>query len=179
MCVCVVALSDCSGLWVRPVFAGDETMKDRKEETRETQTNLNLKQILNHSQCEPKQKLSHTPTDTWTNHSSAAESGLDKGGASGRLYCTDAEKAPPTRDEAPPGRTRVSSLNEDRQSELQYYVSKVQHTHTHTRLYTHTLTHSHTLPVCGVSCWNVPPVTPWTSQSESSGALNQLTSCVT
>ncbi|ROL01515.1 Centrobin [Anabarilius grahami] len=137
------SLSDCSGLWVRPVFAEDETMKDRKEETRETQTNLNLKQILNHSQCEPKQKLSHAPTDTRTNHSSAAESGLDRGGASGRLYCVDAEKAPPTRDEAPPSRTRVSSLNEDRQSELQYYVSKVQHTHTHTQLYTHTLTHSH------------------------------------
>ncbi|XP_048034328.1 centrobin isoform X2 [Megalobrama amblycephala] len=121
----LTALSDCSGLWARPVFAEDETMKDRKEETRETQTNLNLKQILNHSQCEPKQKLSHAPTDTRTNHSSAAESGLDRGGASGRLYYIDAEKAPPTRDEAPPSRTRVSSLNEDRQSELQYYVSKL------------------------------------------------------
>ncbi|KAK9954808.1 hypothetical protein ABG768_016849 [Culter alburnus] len=121
----LTALSDCSGLWARPVFAEDETMNDRKEEMRETQTNLNLKQILNHSQCEPKQKLSHAPTDTRTNHSSAAESGLDRGGASGRLYCIDAEKAPPTRDEAPPSRTRVSSLNEDRQSELQYYVSKL------------------------------------------------------
>lgn len=112
----LTALSDCSGLWVRPVFTEDETMNERKEETRETQTDLNLKQILNH-----KHKLSHAPTDTRTNHSSGAESGLDRG----RLYCSDAEKAPPTRDEVPPSRTRVSSLNDDRQSELEYYVSKL------------------------------------------------------
>ncbi|XDV46730.1 hypothetical protein PO909_014557, partial [Leuciscus waleckii] len=140
------ALSDCSALWVRPVFT--------EEETRKTQTNLNL-------------KLSHAPTDTRTNHSSNADSGQDRGGASGRMYCSDAEKAtpirdqappsryeappsrdkappiideapsiryvappirdeaPPVRNEAPPSRTRVYSFNEDRQSELQYYVSKV------------------------------------------------------
>ncbi|XP_077086888.1 uncharacterized protein cntrob, partial [Siphateles boraxobius] len=180
----LTALSDCSALWVRPMFT--------EEETRETQTNL---------------KLSHAPTDTRTNHSSGADSGQDRGGASERMYCSNAEKpirdqappsryegppirdqtlpsrceappiraqappsiyeappirneappirnqalpsryeappirnesppirkeAPPIRDQAPPGiyeappsRTRVSSLNEDRQSELQYYVSKL------------------------------------------------------
>ncbi|XP_039508208.1 centrobin isoform X1 [Pimephales promelas] len=149
----LTGLSDCSALWFKPGFT--------EEETRETQTNLNL-------------KLSHAPTDTWTNHSSGADRGQDRGGASGRMDCSDAEKAtpirdqaPPTRyeappsrykappiidkalpvrhvdlpireeappitrvappiiDEAPPNRTRVSSRNEDRQSELQYYVSKL------------------------------------------------------
>ncbi|XP_056127848.1 centrobin [Rhinichthys klamathensis goyatoka] len=163
----LTGLSDCSALWFKPVFT--------EEETRETQTNLNL-------------KLSHAPTDIRTNHSSCADSGQDRGGASGRMYCSDAEKATPIRDqappsrceappsrykappiidkappvryidppireeappirhvappireeappirhvappiidEAPPNRTRVSSRNEDRQSELQYYVSKL------------------------------------------------------
>ncbi|XP_067301459.1 centrobin isoform X2 [Pseudorasbora parva] len=146
----LTALSDCSALWARPAFLEEEMMK----ESRRTQTNL-------------KHKLSHAPTDTRANHSSGAESGLDRGGASGRLYCSDAEKAPPTiceapptrddappatyeapptrykapptfyeapptrgeapsaRDEAPPSRTRVSSFNDDRQSELEYYVSKL------------------------------------------------------
>ncbi|XP_042569762.1 centrobin isoform X1 [Cyprinus carpio] len=120
----MTALSDCSGLWVRPAFSE----KERNEETREAQ----MKQILNlnHSQCESnqirvKQKQSHAPTDTRTNHSSSAESGLGRGGASGVWYSSDSEKAPPIIHEAPPSRTRVSSLNEDRQSELQHYVSKL------------------------------------------------------
>ncbi|XP_052396912.1 centrobin isoform X2 [Carassius gibelio] len=118
----MTALSDCSGLWVRPVFSENETMKERNEELKEAQT----KQILN--QCESSQirvKQSHAPTDTQTNHSASAESGRNRGGASGVWYSSDSEKAPPIRDEAPPSRTRVSSLNEDRQSELQYYVSKL------------------------------------------------------
>ncbi|XP_016328156.1 centrobin isoform X3 [Sinocyclocheilus anshuiensis] len=122
----MTALSDCSGLWVRPAFSENETMKERNEETREAQ----MKQILNHSQCESNQirvmqKQSHAPTDTRTNHSSSADSGRGRGGASGVWYSSDSEKAPPIRDEAPPNRMRVSSLNEDRQSELQYYVSKL------------------------------------------------------
>uniref|UniRef100_A0A671M804 Centrobin, centriole duplication and spindle assembly protein n=1 Tax=Sinocyclocheilus anshuiensis TaxID=1608454 RepID=A0A671M804_9TELE len=114
----MTALSDCSGLWVRPAFSENETMKERNEETREAQ----MKQILNHSQCESNQirvmqKQSHAPTDTRTNHSSSADSGRGRGGASGVWYSSDSEKAPPIRDEAPPNRMRVSSLNEDRQSE--------------------------------------------------------------
>ncbi|XP_058619833.1 centrobin isoform X2 [Onychostoma macrolepis] len=118
----MTALSDCSGLWVRPAFSENETMKERNEETREAQ----MKQILslNHSQCESNQirviqKQSHAPTDARTNHSSSADSGLGRGGASGPWYGNVSEKAPPIRDEAPPSR------NEDRQSELQYYVSKL------------------------------------------------------
>jgi len=84
LCVCVAALSDCSGLWVRPEFSETEVMKERNEEI------------------------------------SSGDSGRGRGGASGL-----SEKAPPFRDEAPPSR------NEDRESELQYYVSKVQHILTH------------------------------------------------
>ncbi|XP_043088575.1 LOW QUALITY PROTEIN: centrobin [Puntigrus tetrazona] len=87
----VTALSDCSGLWVRPVFSENE----RREETR-----------VDHSQTH-----GHAP-DTRTNHSTSTDR---RGGASG----LKSEKAPPTRDEAPP------STNEERQSELQYYVSKL------------------------------------------------------
>jgi len=123
LCVCVAALSDCSGLWVRPAFSENEVMEERNEEMREAQ----MKQILNlnHSQCESSQirvmqKQSHAPTDIQTNHSSSGDSGRGRGGASGLP-----EKAPPFRDEAPPSR------NEDRESELQYYVSKVQHILTH------------------------------------------------
>ncbi|XP_016430076.1 centrobin isoform X3 [Sinocyclocheilus rhinocerous] len=125
----MTALSDCSGLWVRPAFSENETMKERNEETREVQ----MKQILNlnHSQCESNQirvmqKQNHAPTDTRTNHSSSADSGRGRVGASGVWYSSDSEKVPPIRDEAPPNRMRVSSLNEDnRQNELQYYVSKL------------------------------------------------------
>ncbi|RXN08493.1 centrobin isoform X1 [Labeo rohita] len=119
------ALSDCSGLWVRPAFSENETLKEMNQGTRETQ----MKQILNlnHSQCEPnqiraRQKQSHAPTDTRTNHSSSADSGLGRGVASGLWYGSDSDKAPPIRDEAVHSRTRVSSLNDDRQSELQYYL---------------------------------------------------------
>nr|XP_021325729.1 centrobin isoform X1 [Danio rerio] len=103
----LTALSDCSALWVRPMFTIDESMKEQSEERRETQSNL--KHNLNYSQCEPKLKHSHTdawtnhnsaadnvqgrggasvlkqshaPSDTWTNNSSAADSGLGRGGAS-------------------------------------------------------------------------------------------------
>ncbi|KAL1249150.1 hypothetical protein QQF64_020155 [Cirrhinus molitorella] len=124
----MTAHSDCSGLWVRPVFSENETQREGNEETRETQ----MKQILNlnHSRCESnqirvKQKQSHAPTDTRTNHSSSADSGLGRGGASGLWYGFDSEKAPPIRDEAPPSATRGSSFSDDRQSELQYYVSKL------------------------------------------------------
>ncbi|XP_059384518.1 centrobin [Carassius carassius] len=122
----MTALSDCSGLWVRPVFSENETMNERNEELKEAQT----KQILNlnHNQCESSQirvKQSHAPTETRTNHSASAESGRGRGGSSGVWYSSDSEKAPPIRGEAPPSRTRGSSLNEDRQSELQYYVSKL------------------------------------------------------
>ncbi|XP_050960969.1 centrobin isoform X2 [Labeo rohita] len=124
----MTALSDCSGLWVRPAFSENETLKEMNQGTRETQ----MKQILNlnHSQCEPnqiraRQKQSHAPTDTRTNHSSSADSGLGRGVASGLWYGSDSDKAPPIRDEAVHSRTRVSSLNDDRQSELQYYVSKL------------------------------------------------------
>lgn len=145
LCVYVAALSDCSGLWVRPAFSENETLKEMNQGTRETQ----MKQILNlnHSQCEPnqiraRQKQSHAPTDTRTNHSSSADSGLGRGVASGLWYGSDSDKAPPIRDEAVHSRTRVSSLNDDRQSELQYYVSKVQQTHTHTHVAQHTHSHS-------------------------------------
>ncbi|XP_073679771.1 centrobin [Garra rufa] len=124
----MTALSDSSGLWVRPAFSENETLKERNEEMREAQ----MKQIvnLNHSQYESnqirvKQKHSHAPTDTRTNHSSSADSGVSRGVASGLWYGSDSEKVPPIRDEAPPSMMRVSSFNDDRQSELQYYVSKL------------------------------------------------------
>ncbi|XP_056305819.1 LOW QUALITY PROTEIN: centrobin [Danio aesculapii] len=76
----LTSLSDCSALWVRPMFTIDESMKEKSEERRETQSNL--KHNLNYSQCEPKLKQSHAPSDAWTNHSSTADSVLGRGGAS-------------------------------------------------------------------------------------------------
>ncbi|XP_051517543.1 centrobin isoform X2 [Myxocyprinus asiaticus] len=126
----LTALSDSSGLWVRPVFAeGGNSTEGKMKETRTHQN-----QDLNHSQCEQNQirlnqilnpKQIQPPTETRANHSSSSDSGRGRTGAPVVLYSSDSEKTPPIRDEASPSRTRVSSLSEDRQSELQYYVSKL------------------------------------------------------
>ncbi|XP_051947357.1 centrobin [Xyrauchen texanus] len=126
----LTALSDSSGLWVRPVFAGGGNGTEGKMKD----TRINQNQDLNRSQCEPNQirvnqilnpKQRQPPTETRANHSSSSDSGRGMTGASVVLYSSDSEKTPPIRDEAPASRTSGSSLSEDRQSELQFYVSKL------------------------------------------------------
>nr|XP_055045493.1 centrobin isoform X2 [Misgurnus anguillicaudatus] len=136
----LTALSDCSALWVRPAIAEErENSAERKMKEPNT-TQLNQSQDLNpnlsrchqnHSKVDQnrdvnqRQRLSHAFTESRSNHSSSSDSGLGRGVASVVLYGSESEKAPPIKEEAPPSKMDVSSSNEDRQSELQYYVSKL------------------------------------------------------
>lgn len=78
----------------------------------------------------------HTSTDVKTNQNS--DKGVGQCDVSKQKYSSTGTKAPPKEEQtpsvqirAPPPAANMSSLCDERQNELQYYITKVRHTHNH------------------------------------------------
>lgn len=91
----------------------------------------------------PRLRQDQAPTSTDICVNQNTEKGVAKADVSKQMYSSTGTTAPPTEEQnlsikmrAPPTASIMSSLYDERQNELQYYIAKVFiHTHTHAHCY--------------------------------------------